>query len=266
MWCRRSRPPGFSLRSPQRTPTAKPGSRRPRRSPCRHRASCSSTPSRGRRDSPPCRAAHHCASSGSGSWECVEVDRSTAPHRRALRRAWFALTVAVLAASSDPLAHRLAGWNALGPEWWAAWIYVGFAVAALAHVVAPIALLTTLAWFLVAWRRAPDTVPRSHNPCSHCSSSDETPSMLGRHRTRGRTPRPARHRDRPAAAHDTGQHAATHPRTDPRRRPPRPRPDPGPRPRTMADRARELQDEQRRRLNEEQRHSYDDPTRGGPQL
>ncbi|GAA3219535.1 hypothetical protein GCM10010488_19340 [Oerskovia jenensis] len=76
----------------------------------------------------------------------------TIPHRRALVRALVATAVTLLSLLSYPLVlwwakHAASQWM------WSLGIYASMAVLFLVYVVAPIALVCAIVWYLVAWRR-----------------------------------------------------------------------------------------------------------------
>lgn len=78
------------------------------------------------------------------------MDDSPAPGRGAIRAAWVALTIGVLALLSYPLLQWWA--SQAPPEHWPLGVVFGLAVTALIFGVAPVALITAAVFFWVAWR------------------------------------------------------------------------------------------------------------------
>lgn len=74
------------------------------------------------------------------------------PHRRALVRALVATAVTLMSLLSYPLVLWWAN-HAASPWMWSLGIYASLAVLFLVCVVAPIALVCAIVWYLVAWRR-----------------------------------------------------------------------------------------------------------------
>ncbi|MFC8921695.1 hypothetical protein [Cellulosimicrobium sp. NPDC057127] len=78
------------------------------------------------------------------------MNDSPAPGRGAIRAAWVALSIAVLALLSYPL---LQWWAGQAPaEHWPLGVVFGLAVTALVFGIAPIALIIAAAFFWIAWR------------------------------------------------------------------------------------------------------------------
>lgn len=87
------------------------------------------------------------------------VGMAKPPHRQALHRALVATLIAILAALSYPMALWWADHADEG--WWGIAIYVGLGVAALVYVVAPIALVVAIFWYVVSsWRFARRALPQ----------------------------------------------------------------------------------------------------------